>query len=336
MNFETPSDLKEIPVSHVERETQKERELQSLERDHAEALEAFASQREAREARRAQAFGVIVGCMDERNTFQPEATGEPLGAIEIYSSAGGRVTPETLLALYGQQIAEARQAGKEINIYLITHKSKDDAKAGCAAFKNEEDASAEYFSDLAANLKDHPEFSGANFVTAFYDTDDHSLEPIGDSAIPAQADFARNRLVETAGVSQAEGEGSLDRFHAGNRIYVGETPRAWIARRNKAYHLQPGMPSEELLEGIALAARVVKTHSHVKLRENPIVIQLDSHAHGEAPLDLSDTQLLEHLNASPLLKGIELTPDELLVVRTMTDRDSWQGSISSSPVEKQG
>ncbi|MBI5654083.1 hypothetical protein HZC53_00285 [Candidatus Uhrbacteria bacterium] len=334
MSFETLSDLKELPVSHAEREAQKERELQLLEQDRTKAVAEFASQREAREARRAKAFGVVVGCMDERNTFQNEATGEPLGAVESFSSPGGRVTAETLLKLYGPQIEEARKSGKEINIYLFPHKCSGDGHAGCAAFKNDEAALTEYFSNLATDLKSRPEFAGANFVTAFYDTDDHGLEPIGDSIIPAAADYARNRLVESVGISKADGVGPKDRVHSGNRIYVGELPRAWSATRNAAYNLHPGMPVEELLEGVALAVRVIKTHSHVKLREKPVVIQLDSPVGSEDPIQMTDEKILERLNASPLLKGIELTADELLVVRSETDKESWQGSISSLSVEK--
>ncbi len=336
MSFETLGyKLVELQPSHEQREAQKERELQLLEHDHEKAVAEFASQREAREARKAKAFGVVVGCMDERNTFQNEATGEPLGAVESFSSPGGRVTAETLIRLYSPQIEEARKAGKEINLYLLPHKCSGDGHAGCAAFKNDNQALTEYFSGLTADLKSRPEFAGVNFVTAFYDTDDHGLEPIGDSKIPTAADYAKNRLVESVGISDADSSGPKDRVHAGNRIYVGELPRAWSATRNAAYHLHPGMPAEELLEGVALAVRVIKTHSHVKLREKPVVIQLDVPVGDEAPVPMTDGELLKRLNASPLLKGIELTADELLVVRTETDKESWQGRVSGQEEMKQ-
>lgn len=336
MSHETFSDQRiDLPPTRERRKEQKERELQLLEQEHEKALGEFASQREAREARKAKAFGVVVGCMDERNTFQSEATGEPLGAVESFSSPGGVIEPETFIKLYGEKIEEARKTGKEINVYLLPHKCSGDGHAGCAAFKNDEKALTAYFSKLAAELKSRPELAGVNFVTAFYDTDDHSLEPIGDSGIPAAADYAHNRLVESVGVASAEGRGPKDRIHAGNRIYVGELPRAWSATRNAAYHLHPGMPAEELVSGIALAVRVIKTHSHVKLHDKPVVIQFDSPVGSEAPVPMADAELLERLNASPLLKGIELTADELLVVRTETDKESWQRKVAGQEEIKQ-
>lgn len=308
------------------REAQKEQALRVLEADHNVALNAFESTAAEREKRRSEAFQVHVTCMDERDTFASEATGEPLGAMELFASPGGRIAPETFVRLYGQGIAEAKKAGKEITVHLMPHTCSGDAHAGRAAFKTDEKAQIDYFTKLADELRGRPELEGAKILTSFYETDTHELVPFGGSVVPPAAAEAADVLREEHGVSGKGGEGESDRQHAGSRVYVGDLPRAWTARRNAAYHLHPGMEREELFEGIAFAIKVMKAHSHADLAKMPIVIQLDAHP-GEQGIGMTDAGLLKRLNASPLLKGIEVKANDVLVVRTETDPETWEGNI---------
>ncbi len=307
------------------RAEQKQHALEGLDQDHAAAIAAYEAQKEAREARRAEAFGIHVTCMDERDTFAGEATGEPLGALELFATPGGRTTPDELLKAYGSQLEAARKAGKELTIWLMPHHCAADSHAGCAAFAADEAAQTEYFTKLSDDLRSRPEFDGVNILTAFYDTDAHALKPFHGTELPERAVHAAGPLAGQTGVSSAEGKAELDRSHAGTRVYVGDRPRAWVARRNVTYHLSPEMESDALLEGIALAVKVMKTHAHADLSRTPIVIQIDRHPGTEDVIGMADADLLERLNVSPLLKGIELTPDEMLVVRTETDPATWQG-----------
>jgi len=171
-------------------------------------------------------------------------------------------------------------------------------------------------------------------LTAFYDTDSHALQPFHGAEVPKEAVYAGNRLREQVGVATEGGKNAADRAHSGNRIYVGDLPRAWTARRNAAYHLHSGMEAEELLEGIALAVRVIKTHSHVDVLRQPIVVQVDRHPGDSAAVGLRDEDILRRLNASPYLEGIALTPEELLVIRTETDPATWKGQEEVLASEK--
>lgn len=304
--------------------------LQLLHQDHELALEALRCEAAAREARRAQAFQILVTCMDERNTFATDAIGEPLGAVEIFSSPGGKVIPETILRIYGQQLEEARTRGKEILLYLIPHCCHADAHAGCAAFQTDERAQEAYFSQLADSLHAHPAFAGVSIVTAFYDTDTHELFPFHGTTLSAKMNAAAERLRREKGEGKEGVKGEWDRQHAGNRCYIGVTPRAWTARRNRAFHLHSGMNSEELLEGIALAIKVMKTHSHVNLHTTPIVIQIDRQQGQASPITMKDAELLARLNASSFLHGIEVSEKGVLIVRTETNPETWEGRVISS------
>ncbi len=307
------------------RTEQKHLAIETLEIDHTTALAEYEVTRAAREERRTKAFGIHVTCMDERDTFAAEATGEPLGALELFATPGGRTTPEELLRAYGPQLKEAREAGKELRVWLMPHHCTADSHAGCAAFAMDEAAQTAYFTKLADDLRSCSEFEGVQVLTAFYDTDMHGLTPFHGTEIPKDVMYAGNHLRETVGISREGGLGADDRSHAGTRVYIGDRPRAWVARRNAAYHLSPEMDREELFEGAALAVMVMKTHSHTDMIRVPVVIQIDRRLGMEDIVGMSDVELLKRFNASPILRGIELTSDEFFVVRTETDPASWEG-----------
>lgn len=318
--------LNELPMNRIE---QKEQQIDVLRRDHERALEEFFSSKEERESRKGEAFQIHVTCMDERDTFASEATGEPLGSMELFASPGGKVTPEKLVELYGKQLAEARAAGKELAVYLMPHTCGADNHAGCAAFKTDEKAQEAYFSQLADGLRARPEFAGTKIVTAFYDTDSHEMRPFHGSMVSKQADDAAVRLRSEKGEGKEEAKGDWDRAHAGNRIYVGDLPRAWTARRNAAYHLHSGMDRQELVDGIALAVKVIKVHSHVDLASTPIVIQLDAALGSRDAFAMSDEDILMTLNASPNLAdaALKVHPEEVMIIRTQTNPETWEGTI---------
>jgi hypothetical protein len=308
------------------RAEQKALEHQVLSQDHATALEAFCAATEAREKRTDEAFVVHVTCMDERDTFASEAAGEPLGAAELYASAGGKVTPEKLLELYGAQMTEARDAGKEIVIHLMPHKCKH-IHSGCAAFKTDEAAQKAYFSELVTSLKSRPEFADAKVIAEFYETDDHGVEPIAGDA-PLESSRLMIANLQAKGRADESKAGEWDEAHAGNRIYVGDRPRAWTTRRNRAYHLHSGMDRQELIDGIALAIKVIKSHSHVQTDRVPIVIQNDRHVGGVAALPDDVNELIGLLNASPNLseEALKVKVDELELISTETNPESWKGN----------
>jgi hypothetical protein len=274
--------------------------------------------------------------MDERDTFASEATGEPLGSMELFASPGGVMTvdrdprsgAEVFFRLYGEQFQKAKEEGKERVIWLMPHTCSADSHAGCAAFKMDEVAQKTYFTALAAELEKNPVFEGAEIRSAFYDTDTHQVSVFHGPEASPNVESAVLRLQRSVGVASSERRGALDQAHSGNRIYVGRYPRAWSAERNTEYALSSQMKQEELLQGIALAIKVIKTHSHVNTAEVPIVIQLDQTKNGEI---LFDTGLLQALNGSELLKGanIVLAPAEVLIVETKTDSETWNGSVEA-------
>lgn len=309
---------------------QKQEQLALLMRDHAVAVEAFQTAAEAREKRLKEAFQVHATCMDERDTFASEATGEPLGSMELFASPGGKVSSETLVRLYAKQIAEARTQGKELNLWLMPHTCGADGHSGCAAFKTDEKAQIDYFSKLADELRSMPAFADVNIRTAFYDTDTHALSAFHGTELPVSSPAVAKILQTEKGKASVEAKGDWDRAHSGNRIYIGNAPRAWTARRNAAYHLSPGMEREELLDGIALAVKVIKSHSHVDLSATPIVIQLDQDQTGNG-LEMSDADLVARLNASANLSdpNQKIALDEIMIVRTQTNQETWEGDIAS-------
>lgn len=310
-------------------------EIEILKQDHEVALREYNEAETKRNERKAQAYGIHVTCMDERDTFSSDATGEPLGFLDLFASPGGCLTQDrdpdkgakALLGLYGQKILDAKAAGKKIVIYLIPHSCAADNHAGCAAFKSNEEAERIYFAELALSLELLPELSGAEIFTCMYDTDSHQLVPFGGSETPALAEQAADRLRNERGLAGADGAGDWDRFHAGNRIYVGDLPRAWTPRRNAAYHLHNKMNQQELIDGIALACKIIKTHSHVNLDEKNIAIQLDLHPEEQSILSYSNQELIEKLNSSLNLKDLALDPAKVIIIRTQTDPNTWQGEI---------
>lgn len=314
--------------SHAERESQKEDAYEILEEDQEEALHAFEAAREAREKRRAEAFQVHVTCMDERDTFSSEATGEPLGSMELFASPGGALSADRdpkngadrFLAIYGDGLRKAKEEGKERVVWLMPHSCSGDTHSGCAAFKTDENAQRDYFRAVASELASRPELEGATIHAAMYDTDTHELSSFLEEELPPQTKDAASRLQIQKGIVGDSKAPEHDRAHAGNRIYVGTRPRAWTAERNHAYHLSPTMEHDELLDGMALAVKVIKMHSHVDTDAVPIVIQLDKTS--DAPsLPLSDEELLSRLN---------LTPDEALIIRSETDTETWKGKVAQS------
>jgi len=310
-------------------------ETEVLQKDHEVALKEYKEAETKRNERKAQAYGLHVTCMDERDTFSSDATGEPLGFLDLFASPGGCLTQNrdpdkgtrTLLDLYGQKILDAKTAGKKTVIYLIPHSCAADSHAGCAAFKSNEEAERIYFAELALSLELLPELSGTEIFTCMYDTDSHQLTPFGGSEVPEFAEQAAERLKNEKGIASADKTGDWDRLHSGNRIYVGDLPRAWTPRRNVAYHLYNKMDQQELINGIALACKIIKTHSQVNLDEKNIVIQLDSHTGEQPALPFSNQELIEMLNGSLNLKGYELDPEKIIIIRTQTDPNTWEGDI---------
>ncbi|MCC7357823.1 hypothetical protein IT408_04985 [Candidatus Uhrbacteria bacterium] len=328
--------LEPFDIEYKSRFEQKDGALQQLQEDHRVALKAFHEVTSQREARRAVAFQIHVSCMDERDTFACEATGEPVGAMELFASPGGEITKDRkgesgaqkLIDLYGKDIAEARAAGKEISISMMPHICGADGHFGCAAFANDMAAQEAYFSELVEAIVARPEFEGVKILTAFYDTDTHALKPFHGSELQADAKESGIALLERRGGGMADGKGEKDRAHAGNRIYVGDLPRAWIVRRNSAYQLHSGLDEEALLDGIALAVKVIQTHSHVNTAAQPIVIQVDRHVGEEFIEILRDPiELWNTLKRNSLLKDVEVDEEGIMIVYTETDPKSWEGQL---------
>nr|MBD3281850.1 hypothetical protein [Candidatus Uhrbacteria bacterium] len=318
----------------------KQKELLILQKDHLQALKEFLETQSEREERMEKAFIIHVTCMDERDRFAVDATGEPYGSAEMFASAGGCLTQdrdakhgaEKFVEIYGEQIRQAEKDGKEIVVYLMPHTCFADNCAGCAAFSGDEEAEYVYFSALADELKKLPELSDAKIHTDMYDTDTHEVVPFHghdhDEAHARAADYLQS---EKGMATNAEVD-EWDRFHAGYRIYVGGKPLAWTPRRNVAYHLHGGIGEKELIDGIALAMKIIKTHSHADLEEHVPVLQID-HVFGDDPvLDMDNEKLLAKLNESKQLKdaGIELVEDDIFIVRTETDPKTWEGGPVSA------
>jgi hypothetical protein len=316
-------------------EETKQKELLILQKDHLLSLKEFLESAEDREERTENAFIVHVSCMDERNRFAIDATGEPYGSAEMFASPGGCFTQDRdavngakkFLDIYGKQIEQAKKEGKEIVIYLMPHTCFADNCAGCAAFDNDVEAEYDYFSNLTDELKKNPELQGAIIHTDMYDTDTHEVVPFNGHIHDEAHGLAAEYLQSENGIATNAEVDEWDRFHAGYRIYVGSRPLAWTPRRNVAYHLHDEMEKEEILEGIALAVKIIKTHSHADLEEHPIVIQIDHVFGKEEAVDLSNDELIKRLNESPLLKdtNIEITIDDVFIIRTETDPVTWEG-----------
>ncbi|MFZ6015607.1 MAG: hypothetical protein ACOYUZ_04625 [Patescibacteria group bacterium] len=321
----------------------KHKELLILAKDRAQAQKEYLQAGIEREERQRQALIIHVTCMDERDRFAVDATGEPYGAVEMFASPGGCFTQDRdavngakkFLEIYGKQIEAAKKDGKQIVIYLMPHTCFADNHAGCAAFAGDEEAEYAYFSSLADELKKLPELVEAVIHTHMYDTDTHELVPFHGDAMQDAYHKATDYLQREKGMASNAEEDEWDRFHAGYRVYIGGLPLAWTPRRNVAYHLHDKMEKEELLEGIALAVKIIKTHSHADEDVHPVVIQID-HAFGREPaIDLDDQALVDRLNASKLLidANVKISLDDVLIVRTQTDPESWDGEILSTSLE---
>lgn len=313
----------------------KQKELLILQKDHLQALKEFLETQSEREERMEEALIIHVTCMDERNRFAVDATGEPYGAAQMFASAGGCITQDRdvvngakkFLEIYGKDIEQAKKEGKEIVVYLMPHTCFADNCAGCAAFGGDEEAEYVYFSALADELKKLPELADATLHTDMYDTDTHEVVPFhGHEHNEAHA-RAADYLQSEKGIATNAEVDEWDRFHAGYRVYVGSRPLAWTPGRNVAYHLHDGIDEAELIDGIALALKIIRTHSHADLKEHLPVLQID-HVFGSEPvLDTSNEELIGKLNATKHLKeaGIELTEHDIFIVRTETDPNTWEG-----------
>jgi hypothetical protein len=318
----------------------KQKELLILQKDHLQALKEFLESAEAREERLGKAYSIHVTCMDERDRFAVDATGEPNGAVELFASPGGCITQDRDVVngskkfweIYGKEIERAKKDGKEIVIYLMPHTCFADNCAGCAAFNSDEEAEYQYFSNLADELKKIPELDGATIHTDMYDTDTHEVVPFHGHVHDTIHGVAADYLQREKGIATNAEVDEWDRFHAGYRIYVGSRPLAWTPRRNVAYHLHDEIDAEELMEGIALAVKIIKTHSHADLEEHPIVIQIDYVFGKTSVIDLDDESLIKRLNESKLLKdaSLELSKDGVLIVRTETDPQTWEGQVTTA------
>ncbi len=321
----------------------KQKELLILEKDHMLALKEYLETAEEREARIEKALIIHVTCMDERDRFAIDATGEPYGSAEMFASPGGCFTQDRdpvngakkFLEIYSKKIEQAKKDGREVVVYLMPHTCFADNHAGCAAFAADEEAEYNHFSALADELAKLPEMEGVVIHTDMYDTDTHELVPFhGDAMLPAY-NQAADYLQQEKGIATNAEVDEWDRFHAGYRIYVGNVPLAWTPRRNVAYHLHNKMDKEELLEGIALAVKIIKTHSHADLEEHVMVLQLD-HAYGDdTDINMSDEELIGRLNESSKLKeaGVELTANDILIVRTETDPATWEGQVIKTSID---
>ena len=318
-------------------QTLKTKEVEKIITENKIAQKSFIEQKEARDARKKEAFMIHVTCMDERDRFAPTVTGEPCGSIELYASPGGCFTQDRdplrgaqeLINIYEKDIKQAQEENKEVIIYLMPHTSYADNKAGCAAFKSDEDAEIKYFSDLADELKKIPLTQSATIYTVMYDTDDHHLVSFHDSKLPPKYENVLEKVRETAGISDEGKKDDLDRFHGGYRVYIGQLYHAWNPRRNVSYFLHDKMDKEELLEGIALALNIIKTHSHANLEEVPMTIQIDRLIGEEDKLKMTNEELINRLNESPLIKdaGLNITAEELLIVRSETNPETWEGVL---------
>ncbi|MEO5927582.1 MAG: hypothetical protein ABIO72_02665 [Patescibacteria group bacterium] len=314
--------------SHHEREIQKKEALKALASDHEGAFKEFEAAKDAREKRRAEVFQVHVACMDERNTFASEATGEPLGSMELFASVDGALSadhdPKTgadaFLKMYGDGFRKAKEEGKERVVWLMPHSCSGDSDAGCAGFATDEDAQRAYFRSLASELASRPELEGAKIHAAMYDTDTNELASFDGQELPLATKDAVSRLQITKGIVGDSEEPEHDQAHAGNRLYVGTMPRVWTAERNHAYHLSSLIERDELLSGITLAVNAIKTHSHVDTNKVPIVIQLDR-SNEQPGLEISNEELLTRLN---------LQPDEAMVVRSQTDPERGEGHVAQT------
>jgi len=313
----------------------KQRELLILQKDHLQALKEFLETQSEREERMEKAYIVHVTCMDERDRFAVDATGESYGAAEMFASAGGCITQdrdakhgaEKFIKIYGKQIEQAKKDGKQIVIYLMPHTCFMDNCAGCAAFAGDEEAEYAYFSALADELKNLPELADATVHTDMYDTDTHEVVPFHGHEHDESHAQAADYLQSEKGMATNAEVDEWDRFHAGYRIYVGSRPLAWTPRRNVAYHLHDGIGEEELIDGIGLALKIIRTHSHADLDEHMPVLQIDHVFGNEVALDMSDEELIKKLHETKHLKeaGIELTKEDILIIRTETDPNTWEG-----------
>ena len=321
----------------MSREEQKQQELELLQQGQKESQIKFESTSAEREARQEKVCSFHVTCMDERDRFAPDATGEPFGSMNLFASPGGCITQDRdatngakkFLEIYGDEIRDANANGKKIIIDLMPHTCFKDNHAGCAAFGGDEEAEYAYFTALKDALLKLPELEKAEIRTTMYDTDTHDLIGFAGFEVDEKSHEVSAKIRRDEGEASNEYEDEWDRFHSGYRVYVGSLPHAWCPNRNLAYHLHEKMDYEELLEGIALAAKIILTHSHVPIEEKPIVIQIDRLFGYDPAIQLEDDELLARLNKSPLLKdaGIELKDEDVLIVRTQTDPDSWQGEI---------
>ncbi|GEM_PF-2015518 len=321
----------------------KRKELLILKKDHMLALKEFLETQTERKARMEEALIIHVTCMDERNRFAVDATGEPYGSVELFASPGGCFTQDKdpvngakkFLEIYGKKIEQAKKDGRKVIVYLMPHTCFADNYAGCSIFMNNEEATYSYFSALADELKKLSEMDEVIIHTSMYDTDTHELVPFHGDTMLTAFNQATDYLQREKGMASNAEIDEWDRFNAGYRIYIGSSPLAWNPRRNVAYYLHNKITKEELLKSIALAIKIIKIHSHADLDEHVVVLHLDYVYGDDVDLNMDDIQLIDRLNQSIELKeaNIELSKDNLLIVRTETNPNTWEGQIIKTSLD---
>lgn len=261
----------------------------------------------------------VVTCMDERNTHIDEALGLHPGDAEIYASGGGKIDVETFDAVFGEAIDKAVAEGRPASVFLVPHECSHADHLGCAAFANDKEAQRAFFTELKAGLKKR--FPSVPVHVLAMCTSTHDFRPI-------DTDDHDEHLQPTLDANAGFDLEASDANHAGHGIYVGSAYRAWVQGRNSYFHLSAHNPS--LAGNIGIALAVMEHHSDVDLAGKPIVLHADyprypDAARTAAAKDNMDKAFAE-LEADPAFAA-KRDAGQLKVVRTMTDTETWKGSI---------
>lgn len=260
--------------------------------------------------------GIIVACMDERNTWTEEALGLAPHRVFRFASGGGKIGAADFVRLFTGALASLPPTGRRV--FLMTHEVVGRPDLGCAAFKNDMAEQERYFKALRRELS--ARLPGTAIHALSLDTSTLAVRPIEtDDGDGEYGDRLRAGIPAGSAAPEVQG-------HAARGIYVGEAYRAWVTERNTFFHVSAIAPS--LSGDLDIALSVILHHSDAVLdEEHPLVLHID-YPSGNGTIGIADAvdKTVDAFLESPELRDLR-DRGLLAVIKTSTDVGTWSAQL---------
>lgn len=261
--------------------------------------------------------GIIVACMDERNTGTEDALGLTPHRVIRFASGGGMISAGDFIRLFTGRLAAMPPASRRV--FLMTHEVAGKPDLGCAAFRNDIARQEIYFMALRRELAFR--LPGTAVHALCMDTSTLAIRPI-ETDTDDESELAE-RL--HAGIP-AQSSAPPTEGHAGRGIYVGEAYRAWVTGRDDYFHISASAPS--LAGDLDIALSVILHHSDAELDEgHPMVLHVD-YPSGKGAFGTGDalTRTVERFLENPELSALK-AKGLFRMVKTSTDVETWSAQL---------